>query len=214
MKMHGLGDSAYWAITYLYFIVLSTVYLFFFVVFGSAIGLKFFRINNYLIQVVFYFVFANTQVAFSFLLSNFFGDVKTATVAGYLYVFGTGLLGNFLYQYFLEDKEFSSAVLNYMSLFSSSFFLEWFRMTLFIALSYFRSWHFLHGNDSSLLFVPWPLWVLPVLLHWWLLGPGWNDPEQPLRQWEWDPCCHWNSTGGVADIPPSLPLLGPSGGLR
>jgi hypothetical protein len=38
MKMHGLGDVPYWTITYLYFVVVFTVYMFFFIFFGSIVG--------------------------------------------------------------------------------------------------------------------------------------------------------------------------------
>jgi hypothetical protein len=38
MKMHGLGDGPYWIIYYMYFLILSTVYLVLFVFFGSVIG--------------------------------------------------------------------------------------------------------------------------------------------------------------------------------
>lgn len=40
MKMHGLEDGAYWAISYAYFLLLSTAYVVFFMVFGSLIGKK------------------------------------------------------------------------------------------------------------------------------------------------------------------------------
>jgi len=42
MKMHGLGDGPYWIIYYMYFLILTTLYLFVFVIFGSVIG----RISN------------------------------------------------------------------------------------------------------------------------------------------------------------------------
>lgn len=38
MKMHGLGDRPYWLISYAYFLALSVVYMFLFVVFGTIIG--------------------------------------------------------------------------------------------------------------------------------------------------------------------------------
>ncbi|GAA0183625.1 ATP-binding cassette [Lithospermum erythrorhizon] len=38
MKMHGLNDGPYWMISYAYFLVLSSVYMLCFVVFGSVIG--------------------------------------------------------------------------------------------------------------------------------------------------------------------------------
>ena len=47
MKMHGLGDSAYWLVTYVWFLALYCVYVFIFMLFGSLIGLNMFRKNSY-----------------------------------------------------------------------------------------------------------------------------------------------------------------------
>ncbi|XP_073389468.1 ABC transporter A family member 7 isoform X4 [Physcomitrium patens] len=107
MKMHGLGDLSYWTITYIYFLVLFMIYMFCFIMFGSAVGLNFFLKNDYGIQFVFAFLYVNMIIAFGFLSSNFFWDVKTATVAGYLYVFGSGLLGGFFFQNFVVDQQTS-----------------------------------------------------------------------------------------------------------
>ncbi|XP_047049444.1 ABC transporter A family member 7-like isoform X3 [Lolium rigidum] len=107
MKMQGLKDVPYWMISYAYFFVLSVVYMTCFVIFGYFIGLNFFRLNNYGIQFVFFFVYINLQIAFAFFVASFFSSVKIATVIGYIYVFGSGLLGAFLFLFFIEDKTFS-----------------------------------------------------------------------------------------------------------
>lgn len=106
MKMHGLGDGPYWMISYAYFLLLSSVYMLVFVIFGSVIGLKFFTLNDYTIQLIFYFFYINLQVSLAFLVAALFSTVKTATVLGYIMVFGTGLLGGFLLQFFLQDSSF------------------------------------------------------------------------------------------------------------
>ncbi|KAI5074522.1 hypothetical protein GOP47_0010483 [Adiantum capillus-veneris] len=116
MKMHGLGDGPYWLISYGYFLVLSIVYMFCFILFGSLIGLKFFRLNSYSLQVVFYFIYLNLQIACGFLASTIFSNVRTATVIGYMYVFGFGLLGNFLFEYFVQDQSFSEGAIFAMEL--------------------------------------------------------------------------------------------------
>ncbi|CDY31786.1 BnaC01g27420D [Brassica napus] len=77
MKMHGLGD-----------------------------GLKYFRLNSYSIQFVFYFIYLNLQIAIGFLVSSIFSKVKTVTVVAYILVYGTGLLGSFLFQTMLENQSF------------------------------------------------------------------------------------------------------------
>lgn len=42
-------------------------------------GLNFFRVNNYGIQIVFFFVYINLQIAFAFFVASFFSSVKIAT---------------------------------------------------------------------------------------------------------------------------------------
>jgi ABC-type Na+ transport system ATPase subunit NatA len=106
MKMHGLKERPYWMITYSYFFALSAVYMIVFIVFGSLIGLRFFTANDYSIQIVFYFIYINLQIALAFFTASFFSSVKIATVVGYIYVFGSGLLGAFLLRFFIQDKGF------------------------------------------------------------------------------------------------------------
>ncbi|KAJ0988058.1 hypothetical protein J5N97_006414 [Dioscorea zingiberensis] len=106
MKMHGLGDFPYWVISYAYFLVLSTAYVLFLVIFGSLIGLKFFKLNDYSIQFVFYFTYINLQIVLAFLAATFFSDVKTAQAIAYIYIFGTGFMGGYLLQSFIQDTSF------------------------------------------------------------------------------------------------------------
>ncbi|VVB04510.1 unnamed protein product [Arabis nemorensis] len=106
MKMHGLGDGPYWMISYAYFLTISMLYFICLMIFGSAIGLKFFRLNDYSIQFTFYFLYVNLQISLVFLVSSIFSKVKTSTVAAYIYVFGSGLLGLFLLQFLIEDSSF------------------------------------------------------------------------------------------------------------
>ncbi|KAG7633623.1 ABC transporter-like [Arabidopsis suecica] len=85
MKMHGLGDEQ-----------VSELFL--------LVGLKFFRFNDYSIQFIFYFLCINLQISIAFLVSSAFSKIETASVAAYLYVFGSGLLGAFLFQFLLEGS--------------------------------------------------------------------------------------------------------------
>ncbi|KAK7304601.1 hypothetical protein VNO77_42484 [Canavalia gladiata] len=117
MKMHGLGDGPYWMISYGYFLALSVVYMLCFVIFGSVIGLKFFTMNDYSIQFVFYFIYINLQISLAFLLASMFSNVKTATVTAYLGVFGTGLLAGFLFRFFVQDTSFPKGWIIVMELF-------------------------------------------------------------------------------------------------
>ncbi|CAN6207394.1 unnamed protein product [Urochloa humidicola] len=106
MKMHGLGDGPYWIIYYMYFLIFSTVYMIIFVIFGSVIGVNFFKINNYSIQFVFFFSFINLQIVLAFLASSFFSKVNTAQAIAYLYIFGSGLIAGNLIRNFIEGGKF------------------------------------------------------------------------------------------------------------
>ncbi|KAK2664002.1 hypothetical protein Ddye_002576 [Dipteronia dyeriana] len=106
MKMHGLRDGPYWLISYLYFLTISVIYMLCFVIFGTAVGLKYFTLNDYGIQFLFFFIYVNLQIAMAFLVAAIFSDTKTAAVIGYIMVFGSGLLGNFLFQLFVQNPSF------------------------------------------------------------------------------------------------------------
>ncbi|XP_030939110.1 ABC transporter A family member 7-like [Quercus lobata] len=117
MKMHGLGDGPYWMISYAYFLSISLIYMLCFVIFGSLIGLNFFRMNDYSIQFVFYFIYVNLQISLAFLAAAMFSKVKTSAVVGYIFVFGSGLLGGFLFQFFVQDTSFPRAWIIVMELY-------------------------------------------------------------------------------------------------
>ncbi|KAF9625404.1 hypothetical protein IFM89_022389 [Coptis chinensis] len=135
MKMHGLSDGAYWAISYAYFFVLSFTYILCLVVFGSITGLKIFTMNDYSIQFLFYFIYINLQITTAFLLATIFSRVKIATVIAYIYAFGSGLIGKFLFQDFLEDESFPRRWIVVMEFFPS--------------LSLFRGLYDLQDSSSS-----------------------------------------------------------------
>ncbi|CAO2188698.1 unnamed protein product [Urochloa humidicola] len=116
MKMHGLKDAPYWLISYTYFLSLSTAYMMFFMISGSVIGLDIFRLNSYTIQSLFYFICINLQIVLAFLLASFFSSVKTASVIGYIYVFGSSLLGEALLKILIEDANFPRLCLATMEL--------------------------------------------------------------------------------------------------
>ncbi|KAK1298425.1 ABC transporter A family member 8 [Acorus calamus] len=65
--------------------------------FASLLGALFFK---WVIELLF-------PIALAFLATTAFSNVKTAQALGYIYVFGSGLLAGFLFQFFLEDLSFS-----------------------------------------------------------------------------------------------------------
>ncbi|AQK59812.1 ABC transporter A family member 7 [Zea mays] len=79
MKMHGLGDMAYWTISYCYFLVISLLYMFLLVVFGAVVDIKLFAVNSYVLQFLLYFIYMNLQISFAFLMTTYFSTSATAT---------------------------------------------------------------------------------------------------------------------------------------
>ncbi|KAH7657402.1 Sulfate-transporting ATPase protein [Dioscorea alata] len=111
MKMHSLGDCPYWIITYAYFLLISSLYILVFILFGSFLGLKIFTLNDYSVQSVFYFIYINLQIALAFFSSIFFSEVKTAAVIGYVYVFASGLFSGMILNEFHDDNSNSSMII-------------------------------------------------------------------------------------------------------
>lgn len=117
MKMHGLGHAPYWVITYLYFLIMCSLYMVCFVVFGTLAGLTFFTLNSYSIQCVFYFIHINLQISSAFLLSAAFSNAKSASVAGFILVFGSWTLGTLLFKHLIHDASFPRVWLIVLELF-------------------------------------------------------------------------------------------------
>ncbi|KAJ1278486.1 hypothetical protein BS78_04G083300 [Paspalum vaginatum] len=107
MKMHGLGDMAYWTITYCYFLLLSLLYMLFLISFGSLVGIKLFKLSDYMVQFVVYFAYINLQISFAFLMATNFSNVRTASVTGYLFTIVSGYLGENLFKPIFEDMSLS-----------------------------------------------------------------------------------------------------------
>ncbi|GIL46004.1 hypothetical protein Vafri_3096 [Volvox africanus] len=105
MKMHGLGDGAYWLVTYLWYLLVYIVYIAFFMSFGALIRLKIFTTTSISLQAVLFFIFGNNMLAFIFMLSSFFSSSRTATVVSFLYVFATGLIGELLLRTLMEENK-------------------------------------------------------------------------------------------------------------
>eukprot|EP00210_Caulerpa_lentillifera_P003610 g3445.t1 len=112
MKMHGLGAEAYWLVNYLYYLLITILYISILVFAGTLADLAIFTQNNNGIQFLFLLIFGNTQIAFAFLLSNFFQKTQSCIIFSFLWIFATGAVGQFListliasnrfYNYFIE----------------------------------------------------------------------------------------------------------------
>ncbi|ERN03835.1 ABC transporter A family member 7 [Amborella trichopoda] len=172
MKMHGLGDGPYWVISYAYFLTISLVYMICFVIFGSVIGLKFFTLNSYGIQFVFYFIYINLQISFAFLVATIFSNAKTATVAAYKYVFGSGLLGAYLLQFFVEDTSFPRGWVLVMEIIPGfSLFRGLYELAQYSSTGYYMGtegmrWKNLNDDDNGMMAV-----LIIMLIEWIIFLP-------------------------------------------
>ncbi|CAG9467760.1 unnamed protein product [Pedinophyceae sp. YPF-701] len=119
MRMHGLSDVTYWFVSYLWWFALSTVYSFFLLAFGSAIGLEFFRKNSASVQIVFYLLLACNQIGFAFLLSCFISNPRTALTLGYLWVIVSGFLGTYMMTTFIERERWFTPIIELIPAFGA-----------------------------------------------------------------------------------------------
>ncbi|KAL4523256.1 hypothetical protein Ndes2437B_g00384 [Nannochloris sp. 'desiccata'] len=112
MKMHGLGDAAYWAIQYVWYFLVNMVYVWILIGVGSAIQLAFFTKTEYSFQFVFFLLWVLCLVAFTFLLATIFKSARTAVVVAFLYVFASGLIGYLLLQSFVASGRWWAVFFN------------------------------------------------------------------------------------------------------
>ncbi|KAM3751470.1 hypothetical protein ACB098_04G111800 [Castanea mollissima] len=71
-----------------------------------GLRLKFFTLNDYNIQFVFYFIHINLQISVAFPVAAMFTNVQTVTAVAYICLFGTGFLGYSLFQILVETTSF------------------------------------------------------------------------------------------------------------
>jgi hypothetical protein len=93
MKMVGLEMSSYWAINFIYDLLLYVIVMVLFIGIGLAFGLRVFRQAAWHIQVLLYGGWGLAQVSLSFLLSTFFSRSRTATIVSYLFTLFSIIVG-------------------------------------------------------------------------------------------------------------------------
>ena len=114
MKIQGLGDNAYIAVNYMYYFVLYFAFMLLIYFYGYVLGratgsLTMWTLSSPGPVIVFFILFLNVQIATAYLFQAVFANAKTATVASVVYLLISGLLGRFLFQYFLESPTFSKS---------------------------------------------------------------------------------------------------------
>ncbi|KAL2935159.1 ABC transporter A family member 12 [Bienertia sinuspersici] len=117
MKMHGLNDIAYWAISYLYCLIVSLLFIQFYLIAGKFSGLSFFTKNDYSLQSVFFFFHVNWQISFVFLLASLVSTVKTAQVIGSAFMMLVTFLSVFVASRCIESADISSTLIVFVEVF-------------------------------------------------------------------------------------------------
>eukprot|EP01130_Rhizamoeba_saxonica_P016314 TRINITY_DN7523_c0_g1_i1.p1 TRINITY_DN7523_c0_g1~~TRINITY_DN7523_c0_g1_i1.p1 ORF type:complete len:975 (-),score=216.56 TRINITY_DN7523_c0_g1_i1:41-2965(-) len=92
MKMMGLDIKVYWVVTYFFNLALYILSILFLYAIGYLMDFKIFTVNNFGVYFLVFFIWGNTMIAMAFFFSVFFTKSLSATVVGYMWVFGTGLL--------------------------------------------------------------------------------------------------------------------------
>jgi len=133
MRVQGLGDAAYmlvrftrslhcsaaltpgWAlasqVNYIYYFLLYLAYLLLMYVYGLMLGygtnsLSLWTRSQPGPVILFFILFINVQIGIAFFFQAVFSNAKTATIFSIVFLLVTGLLGNFLFQPFLEADSF------------------------------------------------------------------------------------------------------------
>ena len=70
------------------------------------------------VQIVFYFLYGNVQIAFCFLLSCLFSRARTASIVGYLWVFGSGLVAEQLLTSLIVNERWFTFLIELVPTFS------------------------------------------------------------------------------------------------
>jgi len=103
MRMQGLREGVYYAVQYIWMISLYTAFILVFVAFGSAIGLRIFTLNSYSVQFVFYALWGNLLVSFSFFFAAWQREARPAVLLAVIYVIVTGFVANLVLVQYVES---------------------------------------------------------------------------------------------------------------
>jgi ABC-type multidrug transport system ATPase subunit len=84
MKMMGLKMSVYWAITYLFYLCQYGLMIVLMWVLGNMANVRSFTIHDPVLLGLFFFLWGNLLIAFSFVMSVFFNSTRTSTAVSFL----------------------------------------------------------------------------------------------------------------------------------
>jgi len=118
MKMQGLKDGAYYAVQYVWMVLMYCLFMTIFVIFGSLIGLKIFTLNSYSVQFVCYFLWGNLLASLSFYSSAWNATARPAVLLAVVWVIISGFMANLMMvQYIESGPEWIAKVLEFVPAF-------------------------------------------------------------------------------------------------
>lgn len=111
MKLMGLKTEVYFASNYLVFFMMYLIAILVWQITAILLDFRIFVANSFGLTFILTFLWGNTQLALAFVASTFFSSAKTATVAGYSYIFASGTIAAALIRTYFESQDTPEATL-------------------------------------------------------------------------------------------------------
>jgi len=189
MKMMGLQPRVYWLVNYLFYLGQVLLLMVFLWVSGVlAAGVQLFTLHDQGIVFLVFFTWANTLVAFSFLLTNFFSDETSATAIMLVFIFILLVTGRTILDQLIFDPNTPSDAYGTLMILPP---LTMMRAVLLLAYGgtfkteiTFENWgSFFDGAIGECIAIMWLQWAVCILLTWYLdkvISSGGGVAEHPL----------------------------------
>jgi len=111
MKLMGLKTEVYFASNYLVFFLLYIIAITVWQVVAILLDFRFFTENNYFLVFLLNLLFGLCQLSLAFVASTLFSSAKTATVAGYSFIFAAGTIASALIRTYFESEDTPEATM-------------------------------------------------------------------------------------------------------
>ena len=104
MKLQGLKMSAYFTSVYVFQFGMYLVTTLLTLLLGVLLGFRYYTDNAFGSYFLLLFCWGHVQTAMALLFSTLLGRARTATVVGYLFIFGAGTIAQQLIRLYFEDE--------------------------------------------------------------------------------------------------------------
>jgi len=112
----GLKTEIYWLVNYVLYFSLYMVAVLVMWLLAAVLGFNYWTVNDGGPLFMLLFLWGHTMTASAFFASTLFGKAKTATVVGYTYVFGAGLLAAQLIRVYLDSVDTPEGIIFLISM--------------------------------------------------------------------------------------------------